>query len=94
MKKEEYKNTLSRVEKANFEALENQILEGIAKSQDVVNALELLEFFPKKDGSEKANFSLNFGLRTPYGETYTIKWVNAEEKRRRPWRVVIGGGVS
>lgn len=62
--------------------MKKDIEEGIKKYSNIVQAIERIKLYPKKDGKEKANFALNFGL--DIGETYTIKWggTNGEEKRR------------
>lgn len=62
--------------------IEHDINEGIKKYSNMVQAIERMKLYPKKDGKEKANFALNFGL--DIGETYTIKWggTSGEEKRR------------
>ena len=44
-------------------------------------AVKKLKFFPKKDGTEKANFALNFG--TLDGEKYTINWSPTHHEERR-----------
>lgn len=57
--------------------LEKQLNEYTAK----VRAVLSLAFFPKKDGTEKQNFALNFG--TSKGETYEIKWSETNKEKRR-----------
>ena len=49
-------------QKSIYEKLENQIKKEIKDLENKIKAFGQIEYFPKKDGTQKANFSLNFGL--------------------------------
>lgn len=74
MLNENYKKTLSNSQRYVFERLEKELQDKIDKTQNELNALELLAYCPKKDGTPKSNFALNFGLVAPWGESY--KWAS------------------
>lgn len=80
---ENYKKTLSSSQKSIFERLEKELQDKIENAQNEINALELLAYCPKKDGTPKANFSLNFGLVAPWGESYkwASRWQGVETRR-------------
>lgn len=69
---ENYKKTLSSSKRSIFERLEKEIQDTIGSAENELRAIELLAYCPKKDGTPKQNFSLNFGLVDPWGESY--KW--------------------
>lgn len=60
--------------------IRTQLEKYIKEYTDKINAVTILKFYPKKDGTEKANFALNFG--TDHGEKYTINWGHTKEDRR------------
>ena len=60
--------------------IRNQLEKYIKEYTDKINAVAFLKFYPKKDGTEKANFALNFGM--DIGEKYTINWGHTKEDRR------------
>lgn len=80
---EDYKKTLNHSQIHVFEKLENQINKNIQDCENLINGLNCIEFYPKKDGTEKSNFKMNFGLCKPFGENYTItRWNGAKENCR------------
>lgn len=50
-------------QKSIYEKLENQIKKAIEELENKIAAFNKIEYFPKKDGTQKENFSLNFGLK-------------------------------
>lgn len=50
-------------QKSIYEKLENQIKKAIEELENKIAAFNNIEYFPKKDGTQKENFSLNFGLK-------------------------------
>jgi hypothetical protein len=50
-------------QKSIYEKLENQIKKAIEELENKIAAFSNIEYFPKKDGTQKENFSLNFGLK-------------------------------
>lgn len=46
-----------------YEKLENQIKKAIEELENKIEAFSNIEYCPKKDGTQKDNFSLNFGLK-------------------------------
>lgn len=83
MSHENYKKTLGGSKLSIFEKIEHDIQESIKTTKNELAAIELLAYCPKKDGTPKANFSLNFGLVAPWGESYKVKnWNGTVENRR------------
>ena len=50
-------------QKSIYDKLEKQINDEIKELENKIIAFNMIEYFPKKDGTEKENFSLNFGLK-------------------------------
>lgn len=50
-------------QKSIYDKLENEIKERIKELENEIIAFNMIEYFPKKDGTQKENFSLNFGLK-------------------------------
>lgn len=50
-------------QKSIYEKLENQIKKAIEELENKIAAFSNIDYFPKKDGRQKENFSLNFGLK-------------------------------
>lgn len=50
-------------QKSIYEKLENQIKKAIEELDNKIKAFSCIEYFPKKDGTQKENFSLNFGMK-------------------------------
>ena len=50
-------------QKSIYEKLENQIKKANEELENKIAAFSNIEYFPKKDGTQKENFSLNFGLK-------------------------------
>lgn len=50
-------------QKSIYEKLENQIKKAIEELENKLAAFSCIDYFPKKDGTQKENFSLNFGLK-------------------------------
>lgn len=50
-------------QKSIYEKLENQIKKAIEELENKIAAFSCIDYYPKKDGSQKDNFSLNFGLK-------------------------------
>lgn len=50
-------------QKSIYEKLENQIKKAVEELENKIAAFSNIEYFPKKDGTQKENFSLNFGLK-------------------------------
>src|SRR5574344_1430012 len=50
-------------QKSIYEKLENQIKKEIDELENKIEAFDNIEYFPKKDGTQKEKFSLNFGLK-------------------------------
>lgn len=72
---------LNNSQKYMYNKISHDLDEYIKDFSNKIFAVGRLEFFPKKDGTEKANFALNFG--TLDGENYTVRWSsNRIEKRR------------
>lgn len=67
MKNDTFKKTLNHSELYIFERLERELNEYIKREKNRIAALENLIFTPKKDGSEKQNFALNFELKQGAG---------------------------
>lgn len=49
-------------QKSIYEKLENQIKKEIEELENKIVAFSKIDYFPKKDGTQKDNFSMNFGL--------------------------------
>lgn len=64
-----YEN-LTHSQKSIYDKLEKEIKDYIADLENKIAAISEIEFYPKKNGTEKANFSLNFGLKN-WGVSYT-----------------------
>ena len=61
-----------------FDKLKNQIKDTIKELENKIIAFNNIEYFPKKDGTQKENFSLNFGLKG-FGVFYKDKrWGKVE----------------
>lgn len=70
--------SLTNSQKSIFDRLEKEIKDYIAVLENKIAAISEIEYYPKKDGTEKANFSLNFGLKN-FGVSYTAKrWGKTE----------------
>ena len=67
MTNETFKKTLNHSELYIFERLEHELNEYIKREKNRIAALDNLVFTPKKDGSEKQNFALNFELKQGAG---------------------------
>lgn len=50
-------------QKSIYEKLENQIKKEIENLENKIKSFSCIDYFPKKDGTQKENFSLNFGLK-------------------------------
>lgn len=50
-------------QKSIYDKLEKQIKDSIKELENKITAFNNIEYFPKKDGTQKENFSLNFGLK-------------------------------
>lgn len=50
-------------QKSIYDKLEKQIKDSIKELENKIEAFSNIEYFPKKDGTQKENFSLNFGLK-------------------------------
>jgi hypothetical protein len=50
-------------QKSIYDKLEKQIKDSIKELENKIAAFSNIEYFPKKDGTQKENFSLNFGLK-------------------------------
>lgn len=50
-------------QKSIYEKLENQIKKAIEELENKIEAFSVIDYFPKKDGTPKENFALNFGLK-------------------------------
>lgn len=50
-------------QKSIYDKLEKQIKKAIDELENKIAAFNNIEYFPKKDGTQKENFSLNFGLK-------------------------------
>lgn len=59
-------------QKSIYEKLKNQIKKAIEELENKIAAFNKIEYFPKKDGTQKENFSLNFGLKG-VGVSYKYK---------------------
>lgn len=80
---ENYKNKLTNSQRSIFERLEKELKDQITETENKIKAVNLLEYCPKKDGTPKQNFGLNFGLVKPWGESYRVKrWNNQVETNR------------
>lgn len=54
---------LTHSQKSIYDKLEKQIKDSIKELENKIIAFSNIEYFPKKDGTQKENFSLNFGLK-------------------------------
>ena len=72
---------LNNSQKYMYDKISRDLNNYIQNFTDKINAVSKLAFFPKKDGTEKVNFALNFG--TLNGETYTINWSSTHSEKRR-----------
>lgn len=59
-------------QKSIYEKLEKQIKKAIDELENKIAAFNNIDYYPKKDGSQKENFSLNFGLKG-VGVSYKAK---------------------
>lgn len=50
-------------QKSIYEKLENQIKKEIEELENKIEAFGKIDYYPKKDGGQKDNFSMNFGLK-------------------------------
>ena len=50
-------------QKSIYDKLEKQIKDSIKELENKIEAFSNIEYFPKKDGTQKENFYLNFGLK-------------------------------
>ena len=50
-------------QKSIYDKLEKQIKDKIKELENKITAFSNIDYFPKKDGTQKENFSLNFGLK-------------------------------
>lgn len=57
-----YEN-LTHSQKSIYDKLEKNIKDSIDELENKIIAFSNIEYFPKKDGRQKENFSLNFGLK-------------------------------
>lgn len=72
-----YEN-LTHSQKSIYDSLEKEIKDSINETENKIKGVSEIEFFPKKDGTEKENFSLNFGLKN-YGVSYKAeRWGKRE----------------
>lgn len=55
--------TYTNSQKSIYEKLEKQIKKEIGELENKIAAFNCIDYFPKKDGTQKENFSLNFGLK-------------------------------
>lgn len=53
----------TNAQKSIYEKLEKQIKKEIGELENKIKAFDKIDYYPKKDGSQKDNFSLNFGLK-------------------------------
>jgi hypothetical protein len=68
-------------QKSIYDKLEKQIKDSIKELENKIAAFSNIEYFPKKDGTQKENFSLNFGLKG-VGVSYKDKrWGKVENIR-------------
>lgn len=72
---------LNNSKKYMYDKISKELDEYIKDFSNKIFAVERLAFFPKKDGTEKANFALNFG--TLDGEKYTVNWSPTRHEERR-----------
>lgn len=72
---------LNNSQKYMYDKISHDLDKYIQDFTDKINAVSKLAFYPKKDGTEKVNFALNFG--TINGEKYTINWSPTHHEERR-----------
>lgn len=65
-------------QKSIYDKLENQIKKAIEELENKIAALSCIDYFPKKDGTPKENFSLNFGLKGVGVSYKDIRWGKIE----------------
>lgn len=53
----------THAQKSIYDKLENQIKKAIEELENKIEAFSCIDYYPRKDGSQKDNFSLNFGLK-------------------------------
>ena len=72
-----YEN-LTHSQKSIYDKLEKQIKDEIKELENKIIAFSKIDYFPKKNGKQKENFSLNFGLKD-VGVSYKDKrWGKVE----------------
>lgn len=72
---------LNNSQKYMYDKISHDLDKYIQDFSDKIYSVNNLAFFPKKDGTEKANFALNFGSIN--GEKYTINWNPTHHEERR-----------
>ena len=86
-----YEN-LTHSQKSIYDKLEKEIKDSINDTENKIKGVSEIEFFPKKDGTEKENFSLNFGLKN-YGVSYKAeRW--GKRENIHPVNIYLDYGYS
>lgn len=79
-------------QKSIYEKLEKQIEKAIDELENKIKAFGNVDYFPKKDGTQKENFALNFGLKD-VGVSYKDKrWGKIENVH--PVEIFLDYGIS
>lgn len=80
----------THAQKSIYEKLEKQIKKEIEELENKIEAFDKIDYYPKKDGTQKENFSLNFGLKG-VGVSYKDKrWGKIENLH--PVEISLGYG--
>lgn len=82
----------THAQKSIYDKLENQIKKAIEELDNKIEAFNKIEFFPKKDGTQKDNFSLNFGLKGVGVSYKDTRWGKVENVH--PVEICLGYGFS
>lgn len=79
-------------QKSIYEKLEKQIKKEIGELENKIKAFSCIDYYPKKDGTQKDNFSMNFGLQG-VGVSYKDKrWGKIENVH--PVDISLDYGIS
>lgn len=79
-------------QKSIYENLETQIKKEIEELENKIVAFSNIEYCPKKDGTPKENFSLNFGMKGVGVSYKDTRWGKIENVH--PVEICLGYGVS
>lgn len=79
-------------QKSIYEKLENQIKKAIEELENKIKAFSCIDYYPKKDGTQKDNFSMNFGLKGVGVSYKDTRWGKVENIH--PVEISLGYGFK